>query len=151
MIRIHPEPRSRVISTSSSRLFRLLETWVPVVLYTGLIFALSSIPNLAPPGNIKFEDKLAHIAEYFFWGLLLRRALGRVLKAPHSFIAAVAIVTGACLAYLDESYQRTVGRHYDVYDMAADATGVVMAQIVTDILLRRTARGLPPSTEETNQ
>jgi VanZ family protein len=114
---------------------------VPVVLYTALIFTLSSIPNLVPPGGMADADKLIHVGEYFFWGLLLRRALGRVIRAPHAFVSAVAIVSGACLAYLDESFQRTVGRQYDVYDMAADVAGVVVAQIVTDILLRRVTPG----------
>jgi VanZ family protein len=114
---------------------------VPVVLYTALIFTLSSIPTLAPPAGVPGTDKLAHVAEYFFWGLLLRRALGRVIKAPQGFLSAAAILAGACLAYLDESFQRTVGRQYDLFDMAADAVGVVAAQIVIDILHRRKAPG----------
>lgn len=121
---------------------------MPVVLYTALIFAVSSIPDLSPPGDVPALDKLAHVGEYFFWGLLLRRALGRVIRAPAPFISAAAIVSGACLAYLDESFQRTVGRHYDLLDMAADVIGVVLAQIVTDILLRRVRLPRPAGVAE---
>ncbi len=110
---------------------------MPVILYTGLIFTLSSIPNLSVPGGFKASDKLVHVVEYFLWGVLLRRALDRTIRAPGSLVSALAIVTGACLAFLDESFQRTVGRNYSYFDMAADVTGVVLAQIVYDIAARR--------------
>jgi len=113
-----------------------VESWAPVILYTGLIFALSSIPNLAVPGRIEASDKVAHLCEYFFWGLLLRRGLDRVLRAPDAVVSALAIVTGACLSFLDESFQKSVGRDYSYFDMAADVTGVVLAQIVHDIAVR---------------
>jgi VanZ family protein len=110
-------------------------------LFTGLIFTLSSIPELATPQDLGPGDKVAHVAEYFIWGLFLRRALDRVVRAPGGFNAAVALLTGACLAYLDESFQRTVGRQYSTWDMTADVAGVVLAQVATDAKIRRERSG----------
>ena len=110
-------------------------------LYTALIFTLSSIPNLAPPGAGAGTDKLCHLVEYGGWGLLIRRALERVIRpAPSGFNAVVAVVTGACLCYLDESFQRTVGRDFSLIDMLADLTGVLLAQVAYDLLARRTRK-----------
>jgi hypothetical protein len=58
---------------------RLLSTWAPVVLWAGLIFGLSSVPNLGT--DLGTWDlvlrKLAHFGEYAVLGLLLVRAFGR--------------------------------------------------------------------------
>ena len=113
-------------------------------LYTALIFTLSSIPKLSPPGAGMGTDKLCHLIEYGGWGLLIRRALERVIRpAPAGFNPTVAVVTGACLCYLDESFQRTVGRNFSYFDMLADITGVLLAQVVYSLLARRTRKVTP--------
>ena len=118
---------------------RRLEEWFPVILYTGLIFTLSSIPTLAPPGGFAAEDKICHLGEYLGWGLLVRRALdrGHVSRTGRNFKTLATIAAGALLAFLDESFQRTVGRHYAVTDMMADWAGVVLAQPVYELLASR--------------
>lgn len=116
---------------------RQFETWLPVVLYTGLIFSLSSIPDLSAPGDLKVEDKVIHVVEYFFWGLLLRRAFDRTAGGSGLRNAAIAVIMGAALAFTDESFQRTVGRNYSYYDMAADVTGIILAQVVYGAVLVR--------------
>lgn len=115
-----------------------LEAWIPVILCTGLIFTLSSIPTLAPPGGLPSEDKLWHFAEYGGWALLLRRALERSGDSGASRLAkgAVTVLLAAGVAVADENFQRTVGRQYAVLDMAADATGALLAQPVYEFLRR---------------
>lgn len=110
---------------------------MPVILYTGLIFSLSSIPDLSVPGDLKVEDKVIHVVEYFFWGLLLRRGTDRTVGGSGLRNAFVAVLAGAALAYADESFQRTVGRNYSYYDMAADVTGVILAQVAYGAVLMR--------------
>lgn len=110
-----------------------------VALYTALIFTLSSIPNLSPPGAAFGSDKLTHLVEYGIWGLLIRRALERVIRpALPGRTKFLAVLSGAAVCYLDESFQRTVGRTFSYYDMAADVAGVFLAQFVYDVLVRRT-------------
>lgn len=124
------------------RLGPWLEAWSPVVLYTGLIFTLSSIPMLAPPGGVPVEDKIWHLAEYGGWGLLLRRAIDRRGDGGGArFVKAlVTVLLAAGMAVADENFQRIVGRQYSLLDMAADGAGALAAQPVYELLRRRGAR-----------
>ena len=109
---------------------RLVSTWLPVVVWAGLIFGLSSIPSLGT--GLGTWDlvlrKLAHATEYAVLGFLLLRALGSELPA---FAAGVAYAAS------DEVHQHFVrGRHGAAYDVAIDAFGVVLGVLA----LRRAVR-----------
>jgi VanZ family protein len=98
---------------------RLLSTWAPVVLWAGLIFGLSSVPNLGT--DLGTWDlvlrKLAHFGEYAVLGLLLVRAFGR---------EPLAGATGVAYAATDELHQHFVrGRHAAFRDVAIDSAGVL--------------------------
>ena len=98
---------------------RLLLLWLPVVLWAGLIFGLSSIPDLGTGlgGWDTALRKIAHFCEYAVLGVLLLRALGREL---------LAIPAGIAYAATDELHQHFVaGRHAAVRDVAIDAAGVL--------------------------
>jgi VanZ family protein len=115
------------------------KVWIPVLAYVGLIFALSSIPNLAPPTSMSNADKLAHLTEYGILGWLLVRALGR--RFPTRPVRAVlgSLLIGAGIAAIDEMYQGTVGRNRDPKDWAADATGILAATLIWLLIQRRRA------------
>ena len=49
--------------------------WVPVYLYAGLIFTVSSLPSPLPAFKIPFLDKGLHAVEYGVLGFLLARAI----------------------------------------------------------------------------
>ena len=98
---------------------RLLSTWAPVVLWAGLIFGLSSVPNLGT--ELGTWDlvlrKLAHFGEYAVLGLLLVRAFGR---------EPLAAAAGVAYAATDELHQQFVpGRHAAFRDVAIDSAGVL--------------------------
>jgi VanZ like family len=108
-----PYHRRRV--SSSQRLL----LWLPVALWAGLIFGLSSMPDLGT--GLGTWDlvlrKIAHFGEYAVLGALLLRALGRE-----------ALAAGAGIAYAagDELHQHFVpGRHAAFRDVAIDAAGVL--------------------------
>lgn len=110
---------------------RLLSAWLPVVLWAGLIFGLSSIPSLAT--DLGTWDlvlrKLAHATEYAVLGLLLLRATGR---------EGVAALGGVAYAITDEIHQHFVaGRHGAVYDVAIDTAGVLIGVYLLPRLARR--------------
>jgi VanZ family protein len=94
--------------------------WVPVVLWAGLIFGLSSIPSLAS-GLGTWDDvlrKLAHAGEFAVLGAFLQRATA---SAP------VAILLGSAYAATDEVHQRFVeGRVGSPVDWAIDTAGVAI-------------------------
>jgi VanZ family protein len=96
-----------------------LSAWVPVVLWAGLIFALSSISDLGT--GLGTWDlvlrKLAHIVEYAILGALVYRAVGR---------EPAAISLASLYAATDEVHQSFVsGREGSPVDWAVDTVGVV--------------------------
>jgi VanZ family protein len=89
------------------------------VLWAGLIFGFSSLPDLGT--GLGTWDlvlrKIAHFCEYAILGALLFRALGREL-----FVVAA----GAAYAATDELHQHFVpGRHAAFRDVAIDVAGVL--------------------------
>ena len=109
---------------------RALSLWLPVVAWAGLIFALSSIPDLGT--GLGTWDlvlrKLAHAAEFAVLGFLLLRALGR---------ETVALALGIAYAASDELHQHFVpGRQGSVLDVALDSVGVAAGVYVVRKLSR---------------
>ena len=101
-----------------------LSRWAPVVLWAGVIFALSAIPHLST--GLGTWDlvlrKLAHLSEYALLGFLLARAVRR---------PAVAVVLAAGYAATDEVHQTFVeGRHGAPLDVAIDTVGALVGVLV---------------------
>ncbi|MDX6512351.1 MAG: hypothetical protein QOE36_1855 [Gaiellaceae bacterium] len=99
---------------------RVISVWLPVLAWAGLIFALSSIPDLGT--GLGTWDlvlrKFAHATEFAILGALLLRALGRV--GPAVFVAVL-------YAASDELHQHFVaGRHAAPLDVAIDSAGVLL-------------------------
>ena len=117
---------------------RLFTDWLPVVLYVGVIFTLSSQPHLQPPLHFANADKLLHLLEYGGLGLFLARALrGSMTVSRPARAATLAIVIGASLAATDEWYQSFVpGRLSSVYDALADTVGCALAQVAYARIVR---------------
>jgi VanZ family protein len=97
-----------------------VRNWLPVVLWAGLIFAFSSVPDLGTGlgGWDLLLRKIAHAGEYAVLGALLVRATGR---------ANVALLLGTLYALSDEIHQSFVpGRVGSPLDVAIDAVGVAL-------------------------
>jgi VanZ family protein len=102
--------------------------WLPVLVWAGVIFALSSIPSLnSGLGTWDFVlRKCAHMTEYTILAVLLVRATGSYAWA---FALAVAY------AATDEVHQLFVrGRHGSAVDVAIDAVGAVIGLAVVSRL-----------------
>jgi VanZ family protein len=94
--------------------------WAPVLLWAGVIFALSSVPDLGT--GLGTWDlvlrKLAHATEYAVLGALLLRALDQELPA---------LALGIAYAASDELHQHFVrGRTGAPLDVLIDTVGVVI-------------------------
>ncbi|MGH3014241.1 MAG: VanZ family protein [Gaiellaceae bacterium] len=101
-----------------------LNLWLPVVLWAGLIFALSAIPSLGT--GLGTWDlvlrKLAHAAEFAVLGALLMRALQR---------EPLAFLLGSLYAATDEVHQVFVsGREGSPLDWLVDAVGVALGVLL---------------------
>ncbi len=98
---------------------RLAATWLPVVAWAAVIFALSSIPSLGTGLGVwdLVLRKLAHLTEFAILGALLARA---VPDLP-------AFGLGVAYAVADEIHQHFVpGREGAPLDVAIDALGVAV-------------------------
>jgi VanZ family protein len=103
---------------------RGLTHWLPVVLWAGVIFALSSIPSLGT--GLGTWDlilrKGAHMTEYAVLAVLLARALGREARV---------LALGVLYAASDELHQAFVrGRHASPIDVAIDTVGLLIGLLV---------------------
>ena len=103
---------------------RLLTVWLPVLIWTAVIFTLSSIPSLST-GLGTWDTILrkgAHLTEYAVLGGLLYRALDR---------EPLALAAGIAYAATDELHQYFVrGRHASPVDVAIDAVGVAVGMLL---------------------
>ena len=106
------------------RLPRAVSLWAPVVVWAAVIFALSSVPNLATDLGVwdTVLRKCAHASEYAVLVLLLFRALGRELPA---------FLIGLAYAVTDELHQQFVrGRHASPFDVSIDAAGLALGLLL---------------------
>jgi len=102
---------------------------IPAILYSILIFFLSSLPQRdLPPIQIFGFDKVVHTIEYLLYGMTLMLAYTR---SKSSFILknafTVSVFTGLLYAVTDEVHQLFVaGRDCNFWDFSADAFGVII-------------------------
>ena len=109
---------------------RVLSAWLPVVAWAGLIFTLSSIPDLGT-GLGDWDlllRKLAHAAEFAVLGVLFLRAVERPV---------LAFLLASAYAVSDEIHQIFVpGRLGSPLDVLIDVAGVAVG-IALALRLRR--------------
>jgi len=112
----------------------LIRYWLPVILYLGMIFILSSIPNLRIPFSsmIGSIDKFAHILEYAPLGFLLMRALKGTKRAlPLGASMAIVVPFLLVCGISDEIHQSFVpGRDPSISDLACDLIGGVIGSLL---------------------
>jgi VanZ family protein len=102
--------------------------WLAVVLWMGVIFALSATPSLRSPFEPFFDfilRKLAHMAEYGVLTALLFTALRiHITREGHALL--IAVLVAVLYAFSDEWHQTFVpGREGSLHDVAIDGLGVV--------------------------
>jgi len=106
---------------------KLFKLWFPVVIWAGIIFYFSSIPDLKTGLEYDFFlRKLAHITEYLIFTFLLYRAFSgsfnmnvfRFFMYPAAFSLLYAIS--------DEIHQYFVlGRSCSAQDVLIDSIGII--------------------------
>lgn len=95
---------------------------LPIVLYAGVIFALSTMP-LGAGNQLPGLDKLVHFVEYAILGALVSRGLlGYGVSVPRTRVWAV--VLSGMYGLSDELHQlMTPFRQGEVLDLLADVLG----------------------------
>jgi len=108
----------------------------------GLIFYLSAqprLPRVMPPGLPQIQDVIGHFTVYAVLAVLVWWALrGAGIRHPMLWALAVTVLYGVS----DEYHQSFVpNRHPDVFDLATDFAGAVIALSVARWLSVRRGRG----------
>lgn len=99
--------------------------WFPVILYSGIIFCVSSIPNLKTPlPEVQF-DKFLHVLEYLPFGFLLARLICHTRCSVSRGTVLTTVALGSLFYGLsDEMHQMFVpGRDAEIIDVIAAALG----------------------------
>ena len=105
--------------------------------WMALIWILSSLPSDNLPSiDIWGIDKLAHLGIYLVWGVL---AVLYLLKRQASAgVVCISFAIMLIIAALDEFHQHYIpGRQVSLYDLLANASGLVLAFILYFILKPR--------------
>ena len=103
--------------------------WILVFIWAGMIFWMSSVPNLSPPADsFNILDfllkKSAHLGEYFILTILI---LGAFLISRMSLKRAIVLSLALAVIYAvsDEWHQTfVVGRSGRIWDVVIDTAGV---------------------------
>jgi VanZ family protein len=117
---------------------RQVSYWLPVYLYAGLIFLLSSFPLPASPVKVSQIDKIAHFFEYAILALLIYRAC---VTSPQRRLyqgrVDISVIISVLYAFSDEFHQYFVPqREMDLYDFLMDTLGVCVAILLVSWLQR---------------
>jgi len=104
---------------------KFIRFWFPVFVYSGIIFWVSSLPNLDAKVDIKHFDKVLHIIEYVPLGLLLSRAFCcSTDRLNNKIILILSLLLASVYGLSDEYHQSFVlGRDSSVLDVFADSIG----------------------------
>ena len=115
-----------------TRLLKIAEFWLPVAAYIALIFSVSSIPQLPSPAQWDYSDKVAHLVEYGVLGWLFHRGFKNSFRFTlRGAVTVMTVSLGLLVGALDETVQSFVpGRESSLLDLAADASGLLVAELV---------------------
>ena len=116
---------------------QVLTHWLPVLVWLGLILALSSVPAQSLSGgggpiwSFVLRYSLAHIVEYAVLALLLCRLLASYPAFRGWPALCLALALSVCFGAFDELYQSfTDGRHSMIADVGLDAVGALLGLLV---------------------
>jgi len=112
----------------------LFKYWLPVFLWAGFIFFVSSLPGEDIPSIFYAQDTIFHIFEYTLLALLISRALknsglDRISQKPIRFL--LVILSCILYAFSDELHQKFVsGRISSISDVFIDSLGIVLGCVI---------------------
>ena len=114
-----------------------IKYWVPVIIYMGFIFYISSLSNpleqIIPQKALIYLDLkrfIYHIVEYAILSLFLYRALKINTKNPQTLAILITIL----YAITDELHQYFIpGRISNVFDITINSFGAIAMQCIINV------------------
>jgi len=104
---------------------RFVRFWFPVFLYSGIIFYVSSLPQVVTPPGIPWLDKVAHLFEYGIWAVLAARAIQATQQGVSIKIVWLAVLFLSLVHGMADEYLQSFipGRDANLFDVLADCAG----------------------------
>ncbi len=117
---------------------KFFKYWLPVVIWAGVIFVLSEVPNLKTDLEQDFLlRKIAHMVEFAILALLLYRALKQE-KISLNRALIFSFVFALFYAFTDELHQcYIIGRHGSLIDVGIDSVGIFIFSLACYIKNRK--------------
>jgi VanZ family protein len=114
--------------------------WFPVILYSVIIFCVSSVPNVKTPLSQVQFDKFLHILVYMPFGFLFARAICNTTRViPGGMLLGVVFLASSLYGFSDEVHQLFVsGRDASMVDVFSDTLGGVVGGYVYPLFLKHT-------------
>ena len=106
--------------------WKFFKIWFPVAFYSGIIFYVSSLPNLKVPFNWAHADKILHFLEYLPFGFFLVQAIRKTKRGSRSSSEILLGAFWGALLYgsSDEFHQLfVIGRSCSLADLMFDVFG----------------------------
>lgn len=118
---------------------KLVKLWAPVIVWAGVIFFFSSIPDLKTELEYDFFlRKVAHVSEYFILTFLLHRAFSGSFNINAIRLFMYPAIFSLLYAISDEIHQYFVlGRNCAFQDVLIDSIGIVIFYIFMVLKKRR--------------
>lgn len=119
---------------------KFLRFWFPVILYSGIIFYASSIPDVKMPLSEVQFDKILHILAYMPFGFLLARGIWSLNASISERMLWLLVFSISCMfGASDEFHQSFVpGRNAGGIDLMADTIGGMIGGYLYLPLTRKT-------------
>ena len=116
--------------------------WFPAILYSGIIFYVSSIPNVKVPLPGTQFDKILHVVEYMPFGFLLARGICNIkTSVSQGMLLGIVLLVSFLYGLSDEIHQSFVpGRDAGIADIIADTIGGVVGGYGYILSANRTPR-----------
>ena len=107
---------------------KFIRFWFPVIVYSGIIFCVSSIPSVTVPLSEVQFDKILHILEYLPFGFLVSRGIYGTCSSCSPTILWFLVVFVTLLYGLGDEYHQSFvsGRSSGGIDLLADVIGGVL-------------------------
>lgn len=121
--------------------------WLPVIIWAGMIFALSSVPNLRASSNTTLDlilRKAAHGVEFAVLGFLIAQAGALPGKKLTGRAFLLTLGLGVAYALSDEWHQGSVATRVSAWrDVAIDSFGVLIGASLANRYFRSQKANTP--------
>lgn len=124
------------------RITKGIVSWFAVIVYSTLIFIVSSIPGTDISPDVGKYDKALHMLEYIILSALIFQALMRSAKSISiGTISIFSTLFASVFGLTDEIHQYFVPLRYcDPIDFIFDCLGALVGPVLTYITIKRYAR-----------